>query len=146
MQQRAEQTPYKGSKTYIKNFPKLKNMTNMREAKLYKLLGKIETSEYQGLCKDQIKALLPLNEAYRYLTFLAVQNDSNKFFLHHVSERGSQEEFSRGSSNLPLGGLIKKSFESEPISSLEEQKIDLHQNQLVNSPEQQFRSPEPQKK
>ena len=146
MQQRAEQTPYKGSNTYIKNFPKLKNMTNMREPKVYKILGKIETSEYKGLCKDQIKALLPMNEAYRYLTFLAVQNDSNKHFLHHVSERESQEELSRGSSNLPQGGLIKKSFESEPISSLEEQKINLHQNQLVNSPEQQFRSPEPQRR
>ena len=87
-----------------------------------------------------------MNEAYRYLTFLAIQNDSNKLFLNHVSERDSQEEFSRGSSNQAQGSLIKKSFESEPISSLEEQKINLHQNQLVNSPEQQFRSPEPQRR
>ena len=72
MNSRAEKTPYKGSKTYIKNFPKLKNTTNMKETKVYNILSKLETSEYKGLCTDQIKALLPLNEAYRYFTFLAV--------------------------------------------------------------------------
>ena len=72
MQSRAEQTPYKGSMTYIRNFPKLKNSTNMKQTKVYNILSKLETSEYKGLCTDQIRALLPHNEAYRYFTFLAV--------------------------------------------------------------------------
>ena len=53
----------------------------MSEHKMYKFLSKITTSEYQGLCTDQIKALLPLHEAQRYLTFLVLQNDFNKSSL-----------------------------------------------------------------
>ena len=63
MQMRAEQTPYKRSDIYIPIFPRLERSMKMSETKIYKFLSEIGTSEYQGLCTDQIKALLPLPEA-----------------------------------------------------------------------------------
>ena len=41
---------------------------------------------------------------------------------------------------------MKKSFESEPILSLEEQKANLHDKQMENSPEKLLKSPEPIKR
>ena len=55
-------------------------------------LSEIESSDFFGLCTDQIKALLPYYEAKRYLTFLILQNDLNWSGLDKISERCSNEE------------------------------------------------------
>ena len=52
MQLRAEKTPYKRSDIYIPNFPSLEKSMKMKESKIYKVISKLETSEYQGLCTD----------------------------------------------------------------------------------------------
>ena len=70
----------------------------MNETKVYRLLSKLSTSEYFGLCTGQIKALISMNEAIKYLTFLAMQNDKNKSKLQKVSENVSLEEVSGQSS------------------------------------------------
>ena len=82
------------SNVYIDNFPKLETSAKMREPKVYGLLSKLSTSEYYGLCTGQIKALISKNEAIKYLTFLAMQNDKNKSKLQKVSETASFEEVS----------------------------------------------------
>ena len=64
----------------------------MHEKKVYEYLSKLETSDFFGCCTDQIKALIPLIEAKRYLTFLTLQNDKNKSGLDKISETSSDAE------------------------------------------------------
>ena len=67
----------------------------MHDHQIYKSLSKLESSDFYGLCTDQIIALIPLSEAKRYLTFLTLQNDKNKSNLDKISESQSVEEQSR---------------------------------------------------
>ena len=75
------------SKTYYRNIPKLPTTYSMPEHEIYSKLSQIQTSDFFGLCTDQIKALLPFREAKRYLNFLIYQNNSNKSGLDRISER-----------------------------------------------------------
>ena len=56
---------------------------------MYKILGQLETSDYFGCPSDQIKVLINSNEAKKYFTFLAMQNEYNKSLLEGVSEKNS---------------------------------------------------------
>ena len=67
----------------------------MHEHQIYKSLSKLRSSDFYGLCTDQIKALIPLSEAKRYLTFLTLQNEKNKSNLDKISELQSVLEQSR---------------------------------------------------
>ena len=67
----------------------------MHDHQIYKSLSKLESSDFFGLCTDQIRALIPLSEAKRYLTFLTLQNDKNKSNLDKISESQSVQEQSR---------------------------------------------------
>ena len=91
MQTRPEQFQCR-ERTYIPDFPKLKNSTRIKDREVYEHLSTLVTSEYFGLCKGQIKALIKPNEAHRYFTYLALQNDLNKSLLHQVSESSSVHE------------------------------------------------------
>ena len=92
--------------TYITNFPKLENTTKMKKVKVYRLLGKLSTSQYYGMNGRQIKNLLPWSQAYRYLTYLSLQNESNKSLLYQVSEASiSKEQSKKASINIPLKDL-----------------------------------------
>ena len=81
----------------------------MHEHQVYKSLSNLESSDFFGLCTDQIRALIPLAEANRYLTFLTLQNDKNKSNLDKISESQSIEEQSRPQTNLkplsPVGPI-----------------------------------------
>ena len=61
----------------------------MRDTRVYRALGKLRTSDYYGLPPGQIQELIGLNDAHRYLTFLALQNDFNRSLLYLVSDKGS---------------------------------------------------------
>ena len=94
---------------YSKKFPKLRRSSSMHEHQVYKSLSNLESSDFFGLCTDQIRALIPLAEANRYLTFLTLQNDKNKSNLDKISESQSIEEQSRPQTNLkplsPIGHI-----------------------------------------
>ena len=64
---------------------------------------------------QQIKDIVPWNEAYRYLTYLTLQNESNKSLLYQVSEVSvSKEQSKKGSVNMAIKELESVLQKSDP--------------------------------
>ena len=64
---------------------------------------------------QRIKDIVPWNEAYRYLTYLTLQNESNKSLLYQVSEVSvSKEQSKKGSVNIAIKELESVLQKSDP--------------------------------
>ena len=122
----------------------------MHEHQVYQSLSKLESSDFFGLCTDQIRALIPLAEAMRYLTFLAFQNDKIKSNLDKISESLSIEEDSRTKNIyeplIPIGEIRRHARDQQKIGSqavkrhtvqffeVKQQRHRSHENVIINQP------------
>ena len=74
---------------------------------------------------QQIKDIVPWNEAYRYLTYLTLQNESNKSLLYQVSEVSvSKEQSKKGSLNITIKDIesvLQKSDANQMRKIMEDQ-------------------------
>ena len=75
---------------YIRNMPSLRNFAKMSDAKVYKSLSIIPTSDYYGVSPLEISRNVCHHDAVRHLNDLILINNTNKSNLYLVSEKSNE--------------------------------------------------------
>ena len=75
--------------------PRLTDLTEMTDKKVYAWLSTLPISMYFGVQEEMIRDILKHGEARRYLTDLILKNDWKKADFEMISDQGSFEESAR---------------------------------------------------